>query len=877
MAQLIDEVGPRGDLKAALQAKGYDGIIYTNEVEHPGSLSAMTFDTARVSSPQGPVPLRTELLPETVAVAQDVLPDYHPEEALRIVQEHIDTTLKDSTGLADMGWDPAKLAEELDGAERTKDWLVREAEKVASGDADPQTVMDARLRVKDIIDHEAEFKVLQESPAMMLERAYRPMREINGFEGTWQQLDDAVRGAGETAPTYFPMVDVNRVSRGDWLMNTPGSRASIKAAKDPHLKRNEQILLHRGTYMRDPLQARLIRAARHSKADGTLRYIEGVLNSRVGRVLEEGQHLAPDEVVIPLEQLRGMNTFTKFFYDARLKHMAAGLNDADATLEAMRDLMDDIHTKIEAGDLDPAAMKMYAVPKKVGDQLTATARAAGIVNGPAAKVYFQGPMNAWRSLVLAGSPRWIVNNVLGNAVFSIMQGAPVARAFHLLEQRYKEILKEKYPNTFGNLKTGLLDEVRNTLDTKNLLKDDAYAPDVLSEVGTGYARVEANTPTYIPGIEAVPGPGPKIVQNARTLRARAQGLSRAERRAKLSRGERTLNRGQRIGDAVRAFNGEVETAFRMNSALTSAERLAGIGHMKRMMGRFGSSQERMNRIMRDGLTEASAKAIVRDMNFFLGDFGALGPWERQLIRPYIFPFWGFYKHTAKLLLSYPFEYPERAVVLGALAEVTQDMMDAYGPMPGWMDSAMPLSPPGTGDQPFLMTSGPNPFSGLFQSPLGGLSPPIKMAIEHFTGRNLFTGQPFSDKDTITPFGTEQQFRIVRDESGKPVDVVEVDKVTPSLWEHMLSQIPQYELLKDTLAGGKTFDTSGIVDVFQGQGLITDPATGKAKYPIGTLQAVAKFAGFSQMPFDYSSYQSWLGEQKKAALTEALNREGYGAA
>jgi hypothetical protein len=176
-----------------------------------------------------------------------------------------------------------------------------------------------------------------------------------------------------------------------------------------------------------------------------------------------------------------------------------------------------------------------------------------------------------------------------------------------------------------------------------------------------------------------------------------------------------------------------------------------------------------------------------------------------------------------------------------------------------------------------MTSGPNPFSGMFQSPLGGLSPPIKMAIEHFTGRNLFTGQPFSDKDTITPFGTEQQFRIVRDENGKPIGTEPVDKVTPSLWEHMLSQIPQYELLKDTIAGGKTFDTSGIVDVFQGQGLITDPTTGEAKYPLGTLQAVAKFAGFSQTPFDYSSYQSWLGEQQQAALTEALNREGYGAA
>jgi hypothetical protein len=157
-----------------------------------------------------------------------------------------------------------------------------------------------------------------------------------------------------------------------------------------------------------------------------------------------------------------------------------------------------------------------------------------------------------------------------------------------------------------------------------------------------------------------------------------------------------------------------------------------------------------------------------------------------------------------------------------------------------------------------------------------LSPLIKIPLEHFTGRNLFTGQPFSDKNTITPFGTEQQFKIIRDKNGMPIGTEPVNRVTPSLWEHMLSQIPQYELFKDTIAGGKTFDTSGIVDAFTGKGLIKDAETGEAKYPLGTVQAVAKFAGFSQMPFDYSSYQTWLGEQQQAALTEALNREGYGS-
>lgn len=184
---------------------------------------------------------------------------------------------------------------------------------------------------------------------------------------------------------------------------------------------------------------------------------------------------------------------------------------------------------------------------------------------------------------------------------------------------------------------------------------------------------------------------------------------------------------------------------------------------------------------------------------------------------------------------------------------------------------MPLTPPGTGDQPFLLTSGPNPFSGLFQTPLAGLSPLLKIPIEHFTGRSLFTGQPFSDKDTISPFGTEQPFRIIRDAQGRPIDTVPVGKVTPSILEAILGQIPQYELLKDVIAGGKTYDTSGLIDALSGKGLISDPTTGEAKYPVGPAAALAKFAGFSTMPFDYTAYQQWLAEQRQAALTEAQKR------
>jgi hypothetical protein len=497
--------------------------------------------------------------------------------------------------------------------------------------------------------------------------------------------------------------------------------------------------------------------------------------------------------------------------------------------------------------MDSGSEQIYAVPKAVGDQLSSVARSAGIMNGPIAKVYLQGPMNVWRSLVLAGSPRWIVNNVLGNAVFSIMQGAPVLRAFHILEQRYARILNERYG---WHLKTGMIDELEAHLDEAGLLEDAV----------TTYAGVEREMKTVIPGAENVPGPGGKILTKSRTNPGRV------------------LSRAQKIGGGVRTLNAEIETAFRMNSALTSAERLAGITRMKKMMSGFGKTQERMNAVFRDGLTEAKARTIVKDMNYFFGDFQDMGAWERNIVRPYIFPFWGFYKHVGKLLLSYPFEFPERAVVLGGIANATQDMMEAYGPMPTWMEGAFPLAPPGSGDQPFLMTSGPNPFSGLFQTPLAGLSPLLKIPIEHFTGRSLFTGQQFSDKDVVTPFGTEQQFKIVRDASGKPIDVVPIDKVTPSPWEAILGQIPQYEQLKDLIAGGKTSDTSGIVDAIKsrlgrGGGLITDPETGEAKYPVSLASSVAKFGGFSTLPYDYRAYQENLEEQARAALTEAL-RGGY---
>jgi hypothetical protein len=287
------------------------------------------------------------------------------------------------------------------------------------------------------------------------------------------------------------------------------------------------------------------------------------------------------------------------------------------------------------------------------------------------------------------------------------------------------------------------------------------------------------------------------------------------------------------------------------------------------MGRFERSQKRFENIMKDGMTDAQAKAALNEVNHFLGDFTNLGPFERHIVRRFVFPFWGFYKFQAKLMLTFPFEYPLRAQVLNGLAQATQELTDQYGPMPGWLQTATPLGPPGA-EVNFLTSSGPNPFSGLMANPLSQLSPPLKTLVEQFQGRDAFTGQRFSDADTYTPFGSDQGYDI---HTGEPVG-----PPRPGLIESVFGQVPQYEMLKDLIAGGKTYDTANIIQAISGRlsgsdkALLKD-AEGTARYPETLNDVLARFFGFPTTTYNLEKYQQSLESGSEQALAEAVRRAG----
>jgi hypothetical protein len=475
-------------------------------------------------------------------------------------------------------------------------------------------------------------------------------------------------------------------------------------------------------------------------------------------------------------------------------------------------------------------LEMYAVPRRVFDQLAEPARWAGI-GGSWTHKYYDSAMAAWRNMVLLGRPAWVMNNFLGNTLFLKMQGGSLIDAMHLLENHYARILNERYG---WSLSSNFLDKIEKVPGYK--------------DVGSGFFGLVAQREPYNPAF-------------------RDSALGKAINAAENNKGMSLL---RSYGNSIRSINSELESAFREASWLKSLERQSGISTTKESLNIFGRSADRIDRLMATGVDETKAALALKEVNNFLGNYTSMTPFERQVVRRFVFPFWGFYRHQIKLLATYPLDYALRTAVLNRLSMATKEFEQEYGPQPSWLQGALPLSPPGTNPTVFQNTKGPNPFQGTFQPWTSQLAPILKIAMEQATGNNAFTNQPFTDANTITPYGSSQSWRIIYDDQGNPVDAIPVDKVVPGLGTHILQQIPQYNTLMQSIAGGRTYDTSNLLDALRGDALMTD-STGAPVKPTTPAAQLMSLTGVTNTTFDLANYQQRLADERKIALDEAIKR------
>jgi hypothetical protein len=352
----------------------------------------------------------------------------------------------------------------------------------------------------------------------------------------------------------------------------------------------------------------------------------------------------------------------------------------------------------------------------------------------------------------------------------------------------------------------------------------------------------------------------------------------------------------RFSNWMQGVNGSMENAFRRESYLTAAEKEMTRNHVQTVADSFWRSKRSMEDAFRVGLDQGSSDRVIAEMNKTMNDYNSASPLARNIIRPYLVPFYAFYRHAAKTLLTMPFEHPAKARRLELLSQADDERMRADGidpsSLPGWMKGgALYTGMDSAGSARFLSSAGVNPFNTVLDAPYNMLNPAFKVLYEQGTGRSSFTGNEYSDQNVVQPFGGAGQVRIEIGPDGKPVPVP-VETVQPGLLEHLLQQIPQYDMVKDLVAGGNTYDTTTLIDVLRyrfahgDDPVLRDPVTGKPYTERTLISTVARIMGYNEFSKDVvgaqakdlanraTALQTWLQAHPGEPLTAPAAKTSY---
>lgn len=691
----------------------------------------------------------------------------------------------------------------------------------------------------------------------LFENPYLAQRMMNG--ATWDTVTEDFIGGGQSAldldamnaqqgrmaPVYMPAIDARRLpTRGQFMMKNTGS-SGLRIMEDANLRKNTGYLLEKsldkgtgklktkgGLISTDLRRAMAVRARRAANSQVSHAMVKATLDQYSRKVVDWTEK-ADDEVMWSPMLLNFVGNTRKGSDDVLMHALENGLNDGEELanwLERTTIKNQEYLRKLMA---DGGDMELRAVPKVVADRLEDYTKTIG---GENLRVLWRNPTQMWKTLVLSGSPRWVMNNIVGNTIFLKLQGGKMSDVIRQLDGRWLRHIRKavgmKEENAFkAALRDVMPDEIRTRVE------------------GAGLYDAEFRKTTTQYTDDTMAGRMAKRMQQS-TLNENP-----------------ALRLGRTWSDFTHRLNEGIEEAYRRASYLRASDKVAmragvlGVGH------KFWTTKENLQAAFRNGFDEKTAAGLVDEVNHFLNDYNKMTPAGQNIIRPYLMPFWGFYRHATRMLLTMPFEHPGKAQLLRAFNSAAEDQRDELGLLPSWLENALPLGPgpAGSGDYRFLSTAGMNPFNTVLESPLNLLHPYAKMLYEQSTGRSTFTGKQFTDPNVYKAFGSEQQYRMV---NGQPVPI---DKVTPGLLQEVLSQIPQYTMVSDILAGGSTYDTADIVDILRGQGTVIDPETGQPVYPKGVMETLAKMMGYSTTTFNPAEFTEKRLSEMEAVLKLAETR------
>lgn len=435
--------------------------------------------------------------------------------------------------------------------------------------------------------------------------------------------------------------------------------------------------------------------------------------------------------------------------------------------------------------------------------------------------YYDSAMHLWRAGVLALTPRWYLNNLVGNTFF------------------------------YG-VYTGMdLTSIRIAAKARTLAKENGGGSAVPNRISGGGITSQADNNPITAGLQV-------------RERRKVEGIGRK---------------------GTEAYKNVTDSGYLLNNKFEGAIRDAAYVHAFRKFHkdqgvsfrRKGNSRAENDAEMLDAMANAPdhiKQLVIEETERWMGDYRGLNKFERDVVRRAV-PFYSWIRVLNTWLFGMPFRSPLRAQALYVAGQIGHELQGDRSYLPWWEQGRIQFG----GDTGWaLRTGGLNPMSTVIEEliPLGktgagpleaiqsvalslggSAAPPVQALVGALTGRKLFGDRGYTaapgDSGTVSGFGKDPRYlnRVtgqIETESNK----------TDAFAEGIFQMVPFAQQFRDVLSNGKTpYDSSNTAELFLDRltgstnpDLYQPPKqeSGRRKLPAG-LQVALGLAGMPGSLYD----------------------------
>lgn len=247
-----------------------------------------------------------------------------------------------------------------------------------------------------------------------------------------------------------------------------------------------------------------------------------------------------------------------------------------------------------------------------------------------------------------------------------------------------------------------------------------------------------------------------------------------------------------------ARRGKVDA--KRKSLLEARETLAE--HAARLDG-ANAALERAYTTGRDNPLAVAYSNAFKAVDEFFFNYYDMHPFQRNVVRNFIFPFWSWYGKIIELAFKLPLKHPMKTSLLFHASRMAADAGNDPD-APEWMRNYVPIGPfPGTTEYLFMNVSGLDPRASVSSTEAGWqarLHPFLVAGLEVVSGREQMTRKPLRGGTVFLGNGKAYNFDPTTNNLTEDRSYI---ANLPAAGEKLLRMFPPYHLMYETLLRDKT--------------------------------------------------------------------------